>query len=607
MPRWTTAIALVTLVPLAFVPPGLAQQAETPDVIRYRIGWDNAASQLYTVRVTAPTEGDDAIVFSLPAWRPGRYIVQNYASNVQAVRAFDESGDPLPVRWVDLDSWRVEPQDASSVSLEYEYYARTIDAGSSRLTPDYAYFNPVNLLPWVEGRMDRPARLTLEAPADWRTVTQLEKVGEPHVYGAPDYHALVDAPTIASPDLVSYDFTLDDVVYHLVFRGDLDLGERTPEDLVRDVEALTREQVALFGGAPFEEYWHLYQLVPYPFGHAVEHASSASYVFGETVPASSYKGFLATTSHEFFHAWNVKRIRPAALWPYDYSEPRLTRLHWVTEGVTSYYADLFLRRGGIYSDEEYFGRLTENIRSHQRLPGRKVTSASLASLTSWHSGYGEGNPNQSISFYTKGALLGLLLDLQIRDATDGDRSLDDVLRYLWETYYLQDRGVPEDGFQAAVETIAGRGFDDFFARYVHGTDELPYDEVIDVVGLDVLEAEDEDEPAATLGLSLGKEGDHVVVRNVRPGSPALEAGLMIDDVLVWADSVAVGSVDLDPLLADRAPGDTIQVEVLRNGVPRTFDVTLAGGGNLTWEVRPTDDPSERQLRMRESWLASLAE
>jgi len=607
MPRWTTAIALVTLAPLAFVPPGLAQQAETPDVIRYRIGWDNPASQLYTVRVTAPTEGDDAIVFSLPAWRPGRYILQYYASNVQRVRAFDGGGDPLPVHWVDLDSWRVEAGDAAEVSLEYEYYARTIDAGSSRLAPDYAYFNPVNLLPWVEGRMDRPARLTLEAPADWRTVTQLEKVGEPHVYAAPDYHALVDAPTIASPDLVSYDFTLDEVVYHLVFRGDLDLGERTPEDLVRDVEALTREQVAMFGGAPFDEYWHLYQLVPYPFGHAVEHASSASYVFGENVPAERYKGFLATTSHELFHAWNVKRIRPAALWPYDYSVPQITRLHWVTEGVTSYYDDLFLRRGGIYSDEEYFGRLTENIRSHQRRPGRTVTSASLASLTSWHSGYGEGNPNQSISFYTKGALLGLLLDLQIRDATGDDRSLDDVMRYLWETYYLQDRGVPEDGFQAAVETIAGREFDDFFARHVHGTDELPYDEVLDVVGLDVLEVEDEDEPVATLGLSLDEDEGDVVVRNVLPGSPALEAGLMVDDVLVWADSIAVESADLDPLLADRGPGDTIQVEVLRNGRARTFDVTLGGGGNLTWEVRPTDDPSERQLRMRESWLASLAE
>lgn len=604
MPRTTTAFVLATLLA---TPAAFAQEPAMSDAIEYRIGWDNPATQLYTVRATAPVEGADEVVFSLPAWRPGRYILQYYASNVQSVRAFDGDGDSLPVRWIDLDSWRIEPGDAEEVSLEYEYYARTLDAGSSTLTPDFAYFNPVNLLPWVEGRMDRPARLTLEAPAEWTSVTQLDRVGEPHVFAAPDYHALVDAPTIAAPDLTIYDFTLRDVPYHLVFRGEVDLGDRTPEDLVADVEAMTREQVALFGGAPFEEYWHLYQLVPFQIGHAVEHASSASYVFHEAILANAYLPFLGTTSHELFHAWNVKRIRPAAMWPYDYSEPQLTRLHWVNEGVTSYYDDLVLRRAGIYSDEKYHDRLAENIRSHQTLPGRKVTSASLASLTSWHSGYGAANPNKAISFYTKGALLGLLLDMEIRDATDGEKSLDDVMRHLWEEYYLEDRGVPEDGFQDAVETLAGREFDEFFARYVHGVDELPYDEVLDVVGLDVVEVEDEDEPAATLGVSLRKDDEEIVIGGLRPDSPALEAGIMRDDVLVSIDGEEIDSVDLDSILEEREPGEVVEIEVRRHDETRTFDVTLAGGGNLTWKVRPAEEPTERQLEMRETWLAPVAE
>jgi predicted metalloprotease with PDZ domain len=291
--------------------------------------------------VTAAASGEP-VVFSLPAWRPGRYIVQNYAANVQGVRATDERGNPLPAQWIDLDSWRVEPGGARSVTLEYEYYARTFDAGSSTLTPDVAYFNPVNLLPWVEGRIDGPVTLDLEAPADWTVATQLERrPGPGHAFAAPSYHRLADSPTIAAPNLVIWDLEVDGTPYHLVFRnvrGELDLGEYTREKILDDVSRLTAEMVAVTGVTPFDEYWHLFQLVPYPFGHAVEHESSASYVIMDRPSGAR----TATTASLDPRARAVprlerERIRPAALWPYDYSAPQLSRLHWVTEGVTSYH------------------------------------------------------------------------------------------------------------------------------------------------------------------------------------------------------------------------------------------------------------------------------
>jgi predicted metalloprotease with PDZ domain len=298
----------------------------------------------------------------------------------------------------------------------------------------------------------------------------------------------------------------------------------------------------------------------------------------------AYMGFMSTTSHELFHAWNVKRLRPEALWPYDYSTPQLTRLHWVTEGVTSYYDKLFLARSGVASEELYYEALGNTIRGLQRSPGRKVTSASLASLTSWHSGYGDGNPNQSISFYTKGSLLGLLLDLQIRDLTDGEKSLDDAIRYLWREYYEQDRGYPEDGLQRAVETIAGQSFDDFFARYVHGVDELPYNEYLDVVGLEVSE-----------GI------------NVLPESPSLAAGLMRGDVLVSIAGTEIAtSADIMEAMKAHQPGEVVDVVYERGGKESTVSVTLDGGANLKWVIEPVAEPTERQLRLRKAWLASDA-
>jgi predicted metalloprotease with PDZ domain len=606
MSRTIAILAALTSLAANTVP---AQEPAMSDSIRYTIGWSNPASQLFEVTVTVRT-GGEPIVFSLPAWRPGRYIVQNYAANVQRVRASDEQGNPLPVDWIDLDSWRVDPGAASSVTLAYEYYAHTFDAGSSTLTPDAAYFNPVNLLPWVEGRKAAPATLTIEAPADWTVATQLDPVaGGGHVFSAPNYDRLVDSPTIAAPDLVVWDYEVDGIPYHLVFRvvqGELNLGEYTQERILADVARITEEAVAIFGAAPFDEYWHLFQLVPYPFGHAVEHESSASYVIQDVIFTNpdSYDGFLSILAHEFFHAWNVKRARPAALWPYDYSTPQLTRLNWVTEGVTSYYESILRRRAGLLDDEKFYRENGGAINALQGTPGRLVTSAELSSLTAWHSGYGDGNPYSNVSFYLKGSILGLLLDLTIRDATDGARGLDDVMRLLMERYYEQGRGYPEDGFQSAAEEMAGRSLDDFFARYVAGTDELPYAETLEVVGLDASRVVQPDAPAANFGWRLRQQGNDVTVVGVLPDSPALAAGVMRDDVLVSLDGQAVDSADIGPFLSRHSPGDTVTVTVRRLGSEIERQVTLGDDGNLRWTVTPLEAPSERQLRLREGWLSS---
>jgi len=581
-----------------------------PDTIDYTIGWDNPASQLFQVAATARPEGD-AVVFSLPAWRPGRYVFQNYSANVQNVRAEDDRGRALPVEWVDLDSWRVSAGGSNRVTLRFEYYTSTFDAGTSVLRPDLAYLNLVNLLPWVEGRMDEPVHLTLEAPAEWPVATQLERVTGPgHVFRAPDYHYAADAPTIAAPDLVDWPFDVDGTRFHAWWRPAPDLQGFTREQLLADLAALAREQAAIFGGFPFDEYNHLYQIVPMPFGHAVEHAASASYVLGPPqrlfANRGGYLGLLGISSHELFHAWNVKRIRPAALWPYDYSEPQLSRLHWWTEGVTDYMSNLALVRAGLMTHDEFWQNLASGIASLESTPGRRVLSASASSWTSWLTGYGGGDPNATVSFYSLGNQLGLLLDLQVRDATDGARGLDDVFRLLWKRYYEQGQGVPEDGVQRAVEEVAGRSFDDFFARYVHGTEIYPYEETLAVVGLTARRAPVPGRPEATVGWVLRRTGDAVTVANVLPESPALAAGVMRGDIVLAVDEETLASPDVDAILARHAPGDRVPVRLLRGDQEVVVGVELAGEGNLRWEVRPMEGATERQLRLRQGWLASRA-
>ena len=272
--------------------------------------------------------------------------------------------------------------------------------------------------------------------------------------------------------------------------------------------------------------------------------------------------------------------------------------------MTSYYESILRRRAGWIDEEAFYRENANAINTLQNTPGRLVTSAELSSLTAWHSGYGDGNPYSNVSFYLKGSILGLLLDLTIRDATDGARGLDDVMRLLMERYYEQGRGYPEDGFQTAAEEVAGRSLDEFFARYVAGTDELPYAETLEVVGLDVGQVAQPDAPAATFGWRIRKQGNDVTIIGVLPDSPALTAGVMGDDVLVSLDGQPVDSADVGPFLAGHSPGDTVTVTVRRQGRELERQVTLGDSGNLRWTITPVEAPSERQLRLREGWLSS---
>jgi len=550
----------------------------------YLLSWGNPADRLLdvTIRFTAPA-GTPRLL--LPAWRPGRYLRQNYAANVREWSAGERR------IWKDgLTSWRVDARAGEEVTVTYRFYAGLLDAGSTFLDDDEAYVNPTNVLMLVEGLRYEEQTLTVAAPADWLIETQLPRDGEQQ-FRARDYDHLLDSPLIAAASMTRHSFVEGGARFHLIFRGHagIDTGIDT-EQFVEPTRAIARSQAELFGGLPFSDYRFLYHVRDK--WHGVEHEDSCSIIVSRrallgAVPGS--EGFdhtLSIASHELFHAWNVKRIVPAAFTPYDYWNETPTRLLWAMEGITSYYGELTLVRTGLWSVERYLRHLAQEIQTLENLPARQHLSLAQASFDGWLSDPAQrhDHPNAWFSFYNKGELVALLLDLTIRRASDGERSLDDVLRLLWEEYGKTGRGLEEDGVERAVSRVADIG--DFFARYVEGTEPLPYDELLATVGI-TRTAHPRTTPS--LGATLRKPEGLLVAESVLRGGAAMAAGVLPGDELLSLDGTRTSTeAALEAALRALPAGTSAELLIARAGVVR----------RLSLEARP-DPRIDISLQVKE--------
>jgi predicted metalloprotease with PDZ domain len=522
-------------------------------MLHYLISWDRPTDRLFdiTIRFTAPADNPRLV---LPAWRPGRYLIQNYAANVREWTAGEHR------IWKDgKSSWRVEASAGDALTVRYRYYAGVLDAGSSFLDTDEAYFNGTNLFMLVEGLREREHMLTITAPAEWSIETQLPRTaGGPagRTFRARDYDHLIDSPTIAAASLTRFTFTEAGARVFLVFHGADGLDV---EQYVEPTRALVRAQAAIFGGLPFTEYRFLFHVRDR--WHGVEHEDSCSIVLKrhELIGAGpgdpGYDHTLSIISHELFHVWNVKRIVPARFTPYDYWQESPTRLLWVMEGMTSYFGALALLRSGVWSVDRYLRHLAQEIQTLEGLPARAHLSLAQASFDGWLADPAlmHDHPNAFFSFYNKGEVVSALLDLVIRQASDGSRSLEDVMRLLWQEYGLTGRGLEEDGFERIVARIADVG--DFFARYVEGTEPLPYQELFATAGVAFASGAHAAE-APFLGVRLRPGQSPLTIESVIRGAAGMDAGLLPGDELIALDGVrlaneavldsAVAALPVDP-------------------------------------------------------------
>ncbi|MGB9750993.1 MAG: peptidase M61 [Roseiflexus castenholzii] len=581
----------------------------------------------YDVTLDIPSVDGPTLDLALPTWTPGSYLIRDYARHVQQFAAANDRGEPLPWQKIEKTTWRIMAGNARSVRVTYQVYAFDLSVRTSHLDGTHGYFNPSNLCMYRCGHLHEPCVVHVQTPPEWHVTTGLERIdgdGERSgwaTFRANDYDELVDSPFECGTHRL-LTFEVDGIPHEIALWG---RGNEDERQILADTRTIVETTRAVFGGLPYQRYVFIVHLVDGGYG-GLEHRNSVSNIVDRWGfrPARSYERFLALTAHEFFHVWNVKRIRPAPLGPFDYTRENYTRQLWVMEGITSYYDHLILLRAGLISRERYLETLADDIKLLQSQPGRALQSLEQSSFDAWIKFYrpDENGPNSSVSYYLKGSLVALLLDLEIRRRTGGARSLDDVMRYLYAEYagdqvhdlysgaFAKRPGFDDnDGFCRAVEAVAGEedgAYRALLARAVAGTDELEYDRAFDAVGLRLvwghsLEKENDHLPAWH-GLRLKTDHGRLKVSVVLAGGPGESAGIYAGDELIALDGVRIDEERLKARLAERKPGDTVLFSLFRRDDLLHIPLQLTESPPDTLTITPVESPTEEQQRLLDGWL-----
>jgi predicted metalloprotease with PDZ domain len=538
----------------------------------------------------------------MPVWTPGSYLIREFERHVQDFEALSVSGHRLDWTKVNKNTWRVMTNGVRLWRARYRVYANEFSVRTNELNSDHAFWNNAALLMYPDGFIKSPSTLRIVPEANWKIATGLPPVpGEKNTFRAENFDILYDSPVECS-NFKQIDFTVRGVPHRIVIDGE---GNYDPERMRRDVQKIVETEVALFDDIPYHDYSFILHLRG---GGGIEHLNSTSLGFRRNGFGNEegWRGFYGLVAHEFFHLWNVKRIRPDALGPFDYTKENYTRSLWVAEGITDYYGSLMVRRAGLTTEKDYLDQLARRIQNFQNIPGRLEMSAEDASFNAWIKEYrpDENSINSAISYYSKGELLGLLLDLDIRRRTDNAKSLDDVMRYLYAEFYKKSRNYSPADFQKACESIAGASLDQFFSRYVRGRDELPYNEILAGAGLSLDKSAPAERPKAFLGADLSQNGDRLIVSDVRSGSPAYEQGLNANDQIVALDGQRVTKDSFEAQIREKKPGDTIRVTVFRFDDLRNFEIRLGSDSSVPSRIVALPQPSDEQKRIYRSWLGS---
>jgi predicted metalloprotease with PDZ domain len=540
----------------------------------------------------------------MPVWAPGSYLIREYGRHVQDFAAKDAQGSALRWQKTNKSTWRVETGGLKELRVTYQVYANELSVRTSDLNDRHASWNNVALLMYPEGKLSAPSTLRIVPFNDWKVATGLPAVpGQLNTFRAENFDVLYDSPVeVGLFKTVSYE--VKGVPHRIVVDGE---GNYDLERIRRDTQKITEAQAALMGDIPYRDYTFLLHAHTSD-GGGLEHLNSTAIIFERNslrFPAS-YQNFLSVMSHELFHVWNVKRIRPDALGPFDYTGENYTRLLWVAEGITDYYGMLMLRRAGLMSEEQYLGSLTSMIETVQSRPGRFEMSVEEASFDAWIKHYrpDENSVNSQVSYYDKGHLLGWLLDLEIRRLSNGAKSLDDVMRYLYAEFYRKNRNYTPEDFQRAAERMAGVSLENFFARYVRGREELDYNASLSAFGLQLGAADPAQPPVERpfFGADVAQEGDRLMIRRVYSGTAAYDQGLNAGDQIVALDGMRVNQQSFLARLAEKRLGDQLNLTLFRDDDLRVFAIKLGRRVATDYRILPVKQPTPEQTRLYKAWI-----
>ncbi|MFC4158821.1 M61 family metallopeptidase [Chitinimonas lacunae] len=601
--------------------------------IRYRIAAVNPAAHLFEVTLSVAQPAATGQQFSLPVWIPGSYMIREFAKHIVAITA-ENKGKPVALEKLDKHTWRAAPVKGE-LTLRYTVYAYDLSVRHAYLDTQRGFFNGTSVFLAVEGQTSLPCEVEIEAPAgkeyrDWRVATSLPAAGaKPYGFGtyrAGDYDELIDHP-VELGDFTLIQFKAHGVPHDFVLSGRF--KRLDSKRLARDVKKICEYQIDLFGQpAPFSRYVFMTMVTGDGYG-GLEHRASTALMAsrddlprdGETVMKSGYRQYLGLISHEYFHSWNVKRIKPQAYAPYRTDQENYTRLLWAFEGLTSYYDDLTLVRSGVIDVESYLELLSHTITGVLRTPGRAVQTLEESSFDTWIKYYrpDENSLNSGISYYTKGALAGLVLDLHIRRETAGRKSLDDVMVALWQRYgreFYEGRpeGVPEDGWEKMALEVTGLKLKPLFDRLLRSTEELPLQEMLATVGIEWQQRsqvgnadkggwlDKSKEGTPWLGARTTVEQGLVKLTHVFTDGPAQKAGLSAGDLIVAFDGLRAGG-NLDTLLNQCRAGDKVDIHAFRRDELFKTKLVLEAMPVQTVGLKRSDD-DPKLVEARRAWLGA---
>ena len=610
---------IITLVVIAFLSSVAAAQEPPLKSITYRLSMSRPVSHLFEVAIIVELPEqlkDKPLQFQMAKWSPGRYGVFDFAKNVQEFRAAAANASTLAVARVDDQTWSVAPQGANTLTVSYKVFGNDLSGTFSQLDTRHANYNGNSIFMYVVDHKSDPVKLTINPPSGWKIVNGRTQRPNQNEFQFPNWDELVDTSTEIAPDWTQETFTVDGKKYHVVVHSFGNEGGKRPA-LVKDIEKIVRAQIAMWGPPDFEEYTFLiHYAADDRSGDGMEHLTSTQIIEpGALAEPGVYDETLGTVSHEFFHVWNVKRLRPVELGPWDFTRPLRTRGLWVAEGFTNYYGHLMLRRAGLWDDKRFLNRQAQTVRGIESAPGSRLMSAEESSLSA---PFIDDAPhaqrvnlhNTSISYYPKGELIGMVMDLLVRGRTKGKVSLDDVMRDMYEefylkspnsSYYLRGRGYQTEDLERIVSRRSGFDFSDFFKRHVRNVEVLPYDEAFGYAGLRLLKTQAKEPFNA--GLAIVFEGPtEGFIQNVAGNSPAEDAGLQARDEIVSLGGKPVRSGEWLKILARFNTGDSVPVVVKRDRRTITANMILGQPERFDYRIEERADATAEQKALRSAWL-----
>lgn len=592
-----SALACALLLVTGSTGPLRAQAAEP---IHYTLRFPAPHTHYVEVEAALPTAGRPDVEVYMAVWTPGSYLVREYERNVEAVTA-TAGGRALAVEKSRKNRWKISTGGAASVTLRYRVYSREMTVRNNWVEAGFAMLNGAPTFLTLVDRAPRAHEVRVELPAAWKSVqTALMPVaGAANTFRADDFDTLIDSPIIADNPVVR-GFTVDDKKHYLVLEGDPSLFD--PDRAAADVRKVVVAAKGVMGPLLYPHYYFLNMVTE--TGGGLEHKNSFLTMSGRftTRTRRSYLGWLSLIAHEYFHNWNVKRLRPVELGPFDYESENYVTMLWVAEGFTDYYADVLVKRAALSSREEYLEGLSNQIEAVQTTPGREVTPVNMASYDTWIKQYrpDENTPNTTIDYYPKGAVIGFLLDAKIRRATNGAKSLDDGMRLALQRY-AGPRGYTPQQFYQVMSEVAGVDLGPWFAKTAESTDELDYSEALEYFGLR-FKPVDSRGARAFIGAVTRNDSGRLVVTGLRRGTPAIDAGLNVGDEILAIDDVRVRADGLAARLEQYRPGDKVSVLVARRDRLTRLDLTLGADAGKPWRLEMLTTATEEQKARLKGWI-----